>query len=129
MSHNVNKVFHLPGHVVLPEPALRFGSQDIQAIDIHPLRGLLQYGPYSKNKLSAVSDPIRIAIIAPYNRSGEVLNLLREAEQSHRPVERKAYLLDFPGFSQVFGVKINAPGGHCTVELPPDLTEKMAASA
>jgi hypothetical protein len=122
------KPYHLPGHIILPEPALRFGSRDPNAIDTHPLKGLLQFGPFSRDKLAAVSDPIRIAMIVPSGQTHHITGLIREMEQRHVPQERKAYLQEFPGFSKIFGVHLAITGGACTIELPVDISIQMAQS-
>ena len=87
--------YTLPGYEVYREPRLRFGGDPEHAIDIHPLRGLLAHGPYSKGKLTALSDPIRVAIVAPQGKVRHVVELLREMQQRHRPRERIAYLKDY----------------------------------
>lgn len=122
------KPFQLPGHVVQAEQALRFGATDPAAVDVHPLRGLLRFGPYTKDKLAAIADPIRVAIIAPSGQVERVNGLLRELQQSHQPRERKQYLLDFPGFTKVFHVNMGPAGPQANVELPADLTEQMLRS-
>jgi hypothetical protein len=110
------------------EPRLRFGSPDGRDVDIHPMRGLIRFGPYSKDKLSAVSNPIRIGMIAPSGQVDLLVNQMRELEQAHQPRERKAYLPPFPGFEKIFGVRLTRGGAGTSLELPPDLTEQMAAS-
>ena len=120
--------YRLPGHVVLDEPGLRFGSRDGRDVDTHPIRGLLRFGPYSRDKISAVSNPIRIAMIVPAGDAGRVVTQVRELEQPHRPRERRAYLLDYPGFEKVFGVRLVRAGGGTTIELPSDLSTRMSAS-
>ena len=120
--------FRLPGHIVLDEPALRFGSMGPQDIDIHPLRGLLRFGPYSRDKISAVSNPIRIAVIAPAGESHRVVGQVRELEASHRPRERMAYLPEYPGFEKVFGVRLVPGDSSTSIELPSDLTAQMSDS-
>jgi hypothetical protein len=124
-----DRAFVLPGHTVLPEAELRFGSQAPPDTDIHPLRGLLRFGPYSREKLSAVSDPIRIATIAPAGGTSKLAELVRELRQPHQPRERKQYLPEFPGFQDVFGVQLASAGRRCCIELAPDLTERMGAAA
>lgn len=121
-----NQPYTLPGYEVYPEPRLRFGGDPDQAIDIHPLRGLLEHGPYSKGKLTALSDPIRVAIVAPHGKVRHVVELLREMQQRHRPRERMAYLKDFSGFTDIFGIRLTrtmGPGN--TIELPATLTQEM----
>jgi hypothetical protein len=122
------KPYLLPGHIVLREPKLRFGSKNPRDLDIHPIRGLLRFGRYSKDKLAAVSDPIRVGIIAPAGHKGRVLGLLTELEQSHLPRERKAYLLSFPGFEKVFGVRLARAAGGSVIELPAELSDEVANS-
>ena len=120
--------YRLPGHVVLDEPRLRFGSRHGRDVDTHPIRGLLRFGPYSRDKISAVSNPIRIAMIVPAGDAGRVVAQIRELEQAHRPRERKAYLLNYPGFENVFGVRLMRGGAGTTIELPSDLSTRMSAS-
>lgn len=120
--------FNLPGFAKFKEPLLRFGSDGAHDVCIHPLHGLLQFGPYSKGKISAVTDPIRIATIAPYGQSPKATNLLRELQQRHYPRERRDYLSEFPGFAKVFGVQIDQAGAGCHIELPADLTDSIKRS-
>lgn len=120
--------FLLPGHNVIPEQELRFGGTDPASTGVHPLEGLLRFGPYTKDKLAALVDPIRIAIIAPSGQVRRVENLLREMQASHQPKERRQYLRSFPGFSKVFNVAMAAAGPQATIELPDDLSSRMAAS-
>ena len=96
----------------------RPGGDTRDAVDIHPLRGLLSCGPNSRKKLAALSDPIRIAIVAPQGEVRRVVELLWELQQYHRPKEHKQYLPDFPGFSKVFGVRLTRTPGPTTIELP-----------
>lgn len=79
----------LPGHIVIPEPHLRFGSNAANDIDIHPMEGLLRFGPYSLDKLSAVSNPIRVGIIVPTTLEEPLIRQMRELDQSHRPRSAK----------------------------------------
>lgn len=120
-----DQLFQLPGHTVLAEQELRFGSEDLRPVDTHPLRGLLRFGPYSRDKLAAIADPIRVAIIAPAGQVERVNGLLRELQQSHQARERRQYLPNFPGFSQVFHVDMGPAGPQANVELPSDLSEQM----
>lgn len=117
--------FRLPGYSVLVEQELRFGSMEANAVDVHPLKGLLQFGPYSRDKLAAIADPIRVAIIAPHGQVERVKCLLQELEQAHQPRERRQYLPGFPGFSKVFQVDMGPAGHRANFELPAELTEQM----
>ena len=123
-----SKPYHLPGHVVLDEPKLRFGSRDARDVDAHPLQGLLQFGPYSRDKISVVSNPIRIATIVPAGDSGRLTKQVRELEQVHRPHERRVYLPAYPGFEKVFSVRLARGGPGTAIELPSDLSTRIDAS-
>jgi hypothetical protein len=120
--------FQLPGYSVLTEQELRFGAADPKAADAHPLQGLLRFGPFSRDKVSAIADPIRVAIIAPAGQLERVNGLLRELQQYHQPRERHRYLPAFPGFSKVFYVNMGPAGPQANVELPADLTGRMRRS-
>lgn len=123
------KPYELPSHVVFEEPMLRFGGDPLLARDSHPLRGLLNHGPFTKDKLSAVADPIRVATISPATQKDKLIGLLRELYGRHSPRERKNFLLEYPGFTKVFGVKILPAGDAATYELGPNLTGEMSAAA
>ena len=49
-------------HIWLPEPMLSFHPDRESDQEIHPLRGLLRFGPYSAG---LVPEPIRVATISP----------------------------------------------------------------
>jgi hypothetical protein len=123
-----SKQYVLPGHVVIPEPKLRFGGVSKDAVDIHPLRGLLNHGPFSRDKLAAVSDPIRLAVIAPQGNLRRASNLVYELETDHRPRERRQYLPAFPGFTKLFGVRLALGNGARSIELPSNLTTEILQS-
>lgn len=121
--------FVLPGYEVHGEPRLRFGGDPEQAVDIHPLRGLLAHGPFSRGKLTALSDPIRVAVVAPQGKVRHVVELLREMQRRHRPRERKPYLRDYVGFNDTFGVRLTlAMAAGCTIELPESLSSEVEDS-
>ena len=128
MVSSHHQAFHLPSHTVLKERELRFGADDPNAISVHPLQGLLQFGPYSRDKLAAIADPIRIAIVAPAGRVNQIENLLRELQQHHITRERTQYLPSFPGFSKVFHINLRNAGNRTNIELPIDLKARMEDS-
>lgn len=89
-----------PGLFKIDEPKLMFEAFTQNPYHIHPLKGLIEYGPYSQ-KLSIINN-IRIAVICPSNSFHIVKNLFLELSKQYNPVERVNYLPSFPGFSQVF---------------------------
>jgi len=119
------KPYHLPRHKQLGEPKLKFGSQDPNAVDVHPLRGLLDYGPFGQLRLASVPNPIRIAFIGQKEMVGRLRHLAREMQGRHEPKERKQFLIAYPGFTRVFGASI-APADQSTwVTLPNEIDAQI----
>lgn len=109
-------------HICLPEPDLSFHPERKSDRDVHPLRGLLRHGPYSRGW---VVDPIRVATITPKNESESLFEFMRQLSHAYDPTERKDYLVEWPGFSRVFGLNVRAAEARCRVELPADIEEKL----
>lgn len=118
----------LPAHSFLGEPALSFHPVREGDRDTYPLRGLTRFGPYSRGALGGVIDPIRVAVIAPSGWRRGVNFFLRELESAHQPRERKHYLIEYPGFSRVFGVRVALGGEDLVLELAPDTDAVVARS-
>jgi hypothetical protein len=89
---------------------------------------LTNHGPFSRDKLSAVSNPIRLAVIAPQGGLKRIAGLVHELHQAHRPRERRNYLPEFPAFSRIFGVRLVLPNGPTSLELPATLTGEVKRS-
>ena len=69
----------LPPFTLLDEPDLSFSPSDATQVDVHPLRGLLNYGPYSKGSFSGYTSRVRIATVGPesaFHRRGDLMKLL-----------------------------------------------------
>jgi len=113
-------------HIWLPEPKLAFHPERTSDRDIHPLRGLLWFGPYSAR---LVPDPIRVATIAPSGESERLFAFVRELNESSKPTERHEYLPEWPGFHRVFGLHMRAAGRGCRIEVDAELESDMKASA
>lgn len=119
------KPYRLPGHIVLPEPPLRFGSSHARDVDIHPMEGLIRFGPYSHGKLSPVPNPIRVGMIVPVDLEEALVRQMRELDQAHQPRERKAYLPSFPGFEKVFRVRFTRGGQASRILISQDLDRQI----
>jgi len=113
-------------HVQLPEPMLAFHPDRASDREIHPLRGLLRFGPYSKG---LVPDPIRVATIAPAGESGSLYTFISELKSAAIPRERFEYLPKWPGFHSVFGLYLRAAGRGCHIELDAALEEEFRAAS
>jgi hypothetical protein len=99
----------LPSFQVVTEPALLFHPDRPTDTDVHPLRGLRQFGPYSRSHNFKVRDPIHVGILCPSGTLPKLVQLFNELRSIHRPRERRQYLQDFDGFSKVFGIGIDCP--------------------
>jgi hypothetical protein len=118
--------FHLPAYRQLPEPPLLFHATRPDDRNVHPLKGLLAFGPYSRSVPYTLFDPIRVAIIAPHGALTAIDGLLAEIERRQTPKERRNYLVEFPGFSRVFGVRVVTGPAPTRIELPPQLGAEIA---
>lgn len=120
--------YQLPGHVQIREPLLKFHPQRQDDVDDHPLRGLTRFGPFSRGVLGGVMDPIRIGLIGPPESKEKIKGLLGELEQWQGPTERRAYLVNFNGFSSTFGVRI-VRADKPEIILPSSLDDSIARSS
>ena len=118
----------LPAHSWVDEPNLLFHPDRRSDRSPHPLRGLLEYGPFGRSLLNAVLDPIRVAIVAPAGELTLVDRLLRELDQTHQPRERKQYLPPYPGFQRVFGLRVVPAASVARIELPRTLDDELVAA-
>ena len=78
----------LPDFTVLAEPKLSFHPLDPAKRSIHPLRGLLEHGPYTATIPGAVRDVIRLAAIGPAGEGGNMVRLVQEMRGPLNPDER-----------------------------------------
>ena len=112
-------------HLCLPEPKLGFHPDREADSDIHPLRGLIEFGPYSAGW---VPDPIRVATVAPYGDRDRLYSFMKRLHTSCKPNERKDYLPTWPGFHRVFGLHLRAADRHCHIALDAELESDFAKS-
>lgn len=119
----------LPRFAVAVEPELAFHPERTEDCDVHPLRGLLSFGPFSRSIFNSVLDPIRVAVIAPTGWMQKADAFFRELSAHHIARERRQYLPDFPGFERVFGIRVVSEGAMGRVELARDTDEKVMKAA
>ena len=112
----------LPPFTLLEEPLLSFSPSDPAQVDVHPLRGLVNFGPYSKGSLGGYTSQIRIATVGPesaFKRRGELMASLRG---SYQPSDRTEYVPPYPGFEALFRVQLEAArGAH--IKWPDSLSQ------
>lgn len=105
----------------LDEPLLAFSSDDPSAVDTHPLRGLVAYGPFSSNSLREHTDRIRVAIVGPDSARDDRKSLLRNVQAQQTPSDRKEYVPTYPGFVGLFGVPLAAASRSAQLTVPDRL--------
>jgi hypothetical protein len=111
----------------LPEPRLAFHPDRTSDREVHPLRGLLRFGPHSSSLV--VPDPIRVATLAPAGEGSRLYNFMRELNSVQEPTERKEYLPKWPGFRTVFGLHMRGAGSGCHIELDAEIEAEVETSA
>lgn len=112
-------------HIWIPEPKLSFHPDRTADCDIHPLRGLIRFGPYSAG---LVPGPIRVATISPARDAEKLYQFLRELNSTYEPTERKDYLPQWPGFHSVFGLHMRAAEADCHLKLDDQLEKDFESS-
>ncbi len=115
----------LDHHELLGEPQLAFHADRSSDTDTHPLRGLLRFGPRSAG---LIPEPIRVATIAPAQDAEILYRLLKELRRDAQPRERKEYLPRWPGFEQVFRVRMEAAVSASHAKLPDEFEDKFSSS-
>lgn len=105
----------------IEEPKLSFEAFTQKPYHIHPLRGLIEYGPYSQ-KIAPI-EKIRIAVICPTNCFHIVQNLFSELNKSHNPLERRTYLQVFTGFTQIFKSKLELLDEKNSIQIDGSLVK------
>ena len=124
----MSRVFDLLGHAKLNEPSLRFGSTSPMDTDVHPLRGLLRFGPYSKNWIARVPNTVRIAFIGQAAMVKKLQGLVEDFEGEFRPSDQKEYRPAYKGLSNVFGIRAIPAGAPSEIILPDTLASKVVAA-
>lgn len=94
----------LPAHTLLQEPQLLFSQGHT---DLHPLRGLSQYGPYSHDL--GFPSQVRVAYLAPAQSITSLDRVLQELQESANPAEVLNYYPPYNGFQKVFRIPLIAP--------------------
>lgn len=120
-----NKNYLLPEYYQATEPLLSFHPERSSDVEIHPLRGLLRFGPYGQNTMAAVRGPIRLAVICPRGSIGKVQQFLSGLGNRYKTKHKPEYTPDYPGMTGSF--RVNAiVEDHLTYELTINLADLNA---
>jgi len=105
------------------EPHLLFGGEGSGApSDPHPIRGLAANRPYDFSLTrSGLAGEVRLGVICPATEARVVAARLQMLEQVATPSDsERDYLLDFPGFTQAFGLPVVVPRPGDGASRAPD---------
>ena len=94
----------LPANSQVQEPSLVFANG---GTDLHPLRGLKKFGPFSA-QLNIVNST-RVAYLAPSNCFEQLDRLVSELKGSAQPKEAKNYYPEYNGYQNIFNTEIFEP--------------------
>ena len=94
----------LPGYTMLPEPPLLFANG---MRDLHPLRGLIESGPYSSD--IGLLSQVRVAYFAPAGLGGQLDSFTSELLRPAQPKDALNYYPAYPGFKQTFRIPLIKP--------------------
>ncbi len=99
--------------IVLDEPALVFGSArgHPSPKDRHPIRGLVNDGPYDLQLTRAgLCSEVKLGIVCGANYAQALSRYLTGLQVPHSSVETKReYLLVYPGFQQAYRIPLKTP--------------------
>ena len=105
----------LSANYQIAEPSLLFAGGNR---DIHPLRGLLNFGPYGASM--GLVQNVRVAYLAPQKYLSVLDRLVDELNNPARPVEAANYYPPYSGFESVFKTQIFKPDVNLRVPTGDD---------
>jgi hypothetical protein len=108
----------LCGYTPLSEPDLLFANNKT---DKHPLRGLINNGPYSLK--FGTPSRVRFALIAPSQNIRKLEALVEELKKPATPIEAKNYYPAYPGFEKLLRTPIAALDDRLKVVFPDELDQ------
>lgn len=118
----MSDVAPLSPYVTLGEPELIFANDQK---DKHPLRGLINYGPFSLQYRTPTV--VRPAAMAPTNEMRRIDRILSELRGTAQPREAKNYYPEYPGFETLFRTHLANIEDTARFELSTDLDRFAAA--
>lgn len=114
----------LAAHKVLPEPDLLFSNS---RTDIHPLRGLVNYGPYSLDL--KFPRQVRLAYLAPQKYMQHLDNLVDELKNKAQVKDALNYYLPYEGFQETFRTPISSADDNLKISTSEECEQIVAKKA
>jgi hypothetical protein len=115
-------VSELVANTILLEPKLLFANGQT---DVHPLRGLVRFGPYSA--VLAYPPAVRLAYFAPEAGMARLNVLIRELQGTARVRDAPNYYIEYPGFEAAFRIPLVAPSVALRALAPASCAERALA--
>ena len=118
-----------PPYTLLDEPLLAFAPDDAGATDIHPLRGLVNHGPFTKSTFGPYTPALRVATVGPaagWQQRGALMKML---QVGHPPGDRQEYVPAYPGFDKLFRVPLVAAAATAHIKWPDALSQLGSSGA
>jgi hypothetical protein len=112
---------------LLDEPVLAFSPDDKRKTDVHPLRGLVDHGPYTKITFKSYTPRLRVATVGPISGWAKRGNLMKTLKTSHPPGDRHEYVPGYPGFERLFGIELVSSPPPTHIKWPDDLFSKESS--
>lgn len=113
----------MPPFALLEEPLLVFSPTNQTHVDVHPLRGLVKFGPYSKDSFGKYASNIRIATVGPESAFRQRGTLMASLRGGFRPTDKSGYIPPFPGFERLFGIALESAPPEAHIKWPDDLDQ------
>lgn len=108
----------LPAYNRVREPELLFHNGKM---DTHPLRGLIDHGPFSL-RFGAPSR-VRFALVGAAGEFDRLERIVHELKNPAQPRFAKNYYPDYPGFEAVFRTPIAPIEDNLRISLPAELDQ------
>jgi hypothetical protein len=106
----------LCGYTSVAEPDLVFAGN---RTDKHPLRGLIDNGPYSL-KFGA-PNCLRLALLAPQQDMKKLTGIIEELKRPASPREAKNYYPTYPGFQALLRIPVSDVDDRLRITFPDEL--------
>ena len=87
--------------------------------DLHPLRGLINHGPFSAPL--GIPTKVQLALLAPKGLLAKLDSIVRELDRPSKPREALNYFPEYLGFQRLFHAPIGTSGNHVRTEMPASL--------
>jgi len=109
-EYNKRQTLHKGVQLLEPQLIFTHSTTNKPSRDFHPMRALTNHKPWDFEMNGKIlPTQINIGIICGKDYASLLSNFLNKLHQSHKSNHNKAYLMDYPGFSNVYNLPISIP--------------------